>query len=87
MAWIISTHNDEQDRDEFVRRITPEFVSWTVDRADAARWDSKREVSKAATQLRRLSPGVAVVKPWQAPADDEAAPAPAVDPFGAYNPL
>jgi hypothetical protein len=48
MSWIIWAENADRDnRPEYVRRITPTFVSYTVDRADAARFASRADARAA----------------------------------------
>lgn len=47
MAWVIWHYNDEKGRREYVRRITPRFVSYSVDFADARRFPSKADARAA----------------------------------------
>lgn len=47
MAWVIWLYNEDKDRREYVRRITPRFVSYSLDFADARRFDTKGEARAA----------------------------------------
>lgn len=47
MAWVIWHNNDEKGRREYVRRITPNFVSYTVEFRDARRFPSKAAAREA----------------------------------------
>lgn len=49
MAWVIWT--ERKGRKEFVRRINPVYVSWTVSRTDAARYPTKAEATEAAAEI------------------------------------
>jgi hypothetical protein len=53
MAWIVWLDND--GRREYVRRITPQFASFTLDRADAARWPT-RTAARAALKGSGFTP-------------------------------
>jgi len=47
VIWRIEPDNSGNERTVFVRRITPNFVSFTVDRADARTWPSRAEARRA----------------------------------------
>jgi hypothetical protein len=47
MAWIVWAENPDKDRREYVRRVGPGFVSWTVHRDDARRWRTRAEARAA----------------------------------------
>lgn len=50
MGWVIwrdEMGNDGNERRVYVRRITPNFVSFTVDALDARKWDTKTEARRA----------------------------------------
>lgn len=46
MGWVI-WHDDDKGRRVFVRRITPNFVSFTLNRNDARAWDSRADARAA----------------------------------------
>lgn len=46
MGWVI-WHDDDDGRRVYVRRITPQFVSFTVVRADAKTWPTRTEARTA----------------------------------------
>lgn len=53
MGWVI-WHDDDDGRRVYIRRITPQFVSFTVVRADAKTWPTRTEARAAlkGTDLR-----------------------------------
>lgn len=46
MGWVI-WHDEQDGRRVWVRRITPQFVSFTVNRHDARSWPTRTEARAA----------------------------------------
>lgn len=46
MGWVI-WHDDDKGRRVYVRRITPNFVAFTLNRADARSWGSRADARAA----------------------------------------
>jgi hypothetical protein len=74
MGWVIWRDNDERGRREYVRRITPNFVSFTIESGDARKWQTRAEA-----QAALKGTGLTTYRVRKAPDDAPAADEPADD--------